>query len=274
MWKIAAVQMNCQLGNVPANLAAVRARFRGAAAAGARLVLFPECVLSGYGFESKEEAWPHAEPLPGPATEALAADCRAANAFAAFGLLERDGDRLFNACALVGPAGLVASYRKAHLPCLGVDRFTTPGDRPFAVHDLGGLRVGLTICYDGSFPEASRVLTLLGADLIALPTNWPTDAWRNPRFVVQTRALENHVYYAAVNRVGEERGFRFIGQSRIVDCSGDLLAATGDDGEAVLVAEIDPTRARNKRVVNVPGKYEVDRVGDRRPELYGRMTER
>ena len=75
-------------------------------------------------------------------------------------MLERDGARLFNACALVGPTGLVANYRKIHLPFLGVDRFTTPGDRPFAVHDLGGLRVGMTICYDGSFPESARVLML------------------------------------------------------------------------------------------------------------------
>src|SRR5262249_5376315 len=150
-------------------------------------------------------------------------------------------DRLFNACALVGPTGLVASYRKVHLPLLGVDRFATPGDRPFAVHDLGGLRVGMTICYDGSFPEASRVLTLLGADVVLLPTNWPPAARRTVQYLVQARALENHIYYAAVNRVGEERGFRFIGQSRIVDCNGDLLAA-GGEGEEMLYAELDPER--------------------------------
>ena len=154
-WKIAGVQMDCRLGETAANLAVLRRRLREAAARGARLVVFPECALTGYGFRNKEEARSHAETLPGPASDAVAADCRELGTWAAFGLLERDGDRLFNACALVGPGGLVASYRKVHLPFMGVDRFATPGDRPFAVHDLGGLRVGLNICYDGSFPEAA-----------------------------------------------------------------------------------------------------------------------
>jgi predicted amidohydrolase len=256
-----------------ANLAAMRARLREAAGRGARLVLFPECALPGYCFASKAEAWEHAEPLPGPAADALAADCRELGAWVAFGLLERaDAGRLFNACALVGPDGLAASYRKVHLPCLGVDRFTTPGDRPFAVHDLGGLRLGMNVCYDGSFPEAARVLALLGADLIVLPTNWPTDARRAARYLVPARALENHLYYAAVNRVGAERGFQFIGQSRIANVNGDSLAHADHDREEILYAEIDPVEARRKRIVNVPGEYEVDRVNDRRPDLYGPIT--
>src|SRR5262249_25058741 len=155
---------------------------------------------TGYSYESKEDAWPHAETLPGPATQAVAADCRELGVWAVFGLLERDGDRLFNACALVGPRGFIAGYRKIHRPFLGVDRFVTPGDRPFAVHDLGGLRLGMNICYDGSFPESSRVLALLGADLIVLPTNWPTGA-QAACHLPEARALENHVYYFAVNRV-------------------------------------------------------------------------
>jgi predicted amidohydrolase len=270
-WNIAAVQMDCQLGKREENLAGVRARLSVAANQEARLVIFPECILSGYGFGSRAEALPHAETLPGPSTEALAADCRRLNVWTVVGLLERDGDRLFNAAALVGPLGFIAGYRKVHLPCLGVDRFTTPGDRPFAVHDLGGLRIGINICYDGSFPESSRVLALLGADLIALPTNWPPNAWRNPKFVVPTRAIENHVYYAAVNRIGEESGFRFIGQSRIVDCSGDLLATSENDDNTILYAEIDPERARRKRIINIPRQYEVDRVADRRPEMYEKV---
>ena len=274
MWKIAAVQMDCQLGAKAANLEAIRGRLEIAARQGARLAIFPECILSGYGFRSKGEALPHAEPAPGPSTDALAADCRRLGVWAVVGLLERDDDRLFNAAALLGPSGVVTNYRKVHLPCLGVDRFTTPGDRPFALHDIGGLRVGINICYDCSFPESSRVLTLLGADLIALPTNWPPDAARNPTFVVPTRALENHVYYAAVNRVGTERGFPFIGQSRIADCTGDLLTATDGNEETILYATIEPERARNKRIVHMPGEYEVNRFADRRPQLYGPVCEK
>ncbi len=269
-WKIAGVQMDCRLGDKAANLAAIRARLDEAAQRGARLIIFPECVLTGYGFESLAEAEPYAEPLPGPTTAALAEDCRRLNVFAAVGMLEAAGPgRVFNACALIGPDGFVAGYRKAHLPFLGVDRFTTPGDRPFAVHDLGGLKVGMTICYDGSFPEASRVLMLLGADLVILPTNWPTGALSTVCHLVQARALENHVYYAAVNRVGEERGFRFIGQSRLVAPNADLLATGGEYGEEIIVAEIDPAVARNKHLVKIPGKYELDRMAHRRPDLYG-----
>ncbi len=271
-WKIAGVQMDCRLGAVADNLAAVRSRLAAAAEAGARLVVFPECVLTGYCFASRAEAWPHAQAVPGPATDALADDCRRLGVWAALGMLERAGESLFNACALVGPDGSAVTYRKIHLPFLGVDRFTTPGDRPFAVHDLGGLRVGLNICYDGSFPESSRALMLLGADLVLLPTNWPSGARSTVRHMVQCRALENHLYYAAVNRIGAERGFHFLGSSRLVACDGELLAA-GEDGEAMLFAEVDPAVARNKHLVRVPGEYELDRVRDRRPEMYGPLCD-
>ncbi len=269
-WKIAGVQMDCRLGDRPHNLEYVRARLHEAAASGARLVIFPECALTGYCFASKAEALPHAELIPGPSTDALAADCARLGVWVVVGLLERAaGDLLYNACVLVGPAGVAATYRKVHLPCLGVDHFTTPGDRPFAVHDLGGLRVGMNICYDGSFPEAARVLMLRGADLIVLPTNWPTGALGTVKYLIQARALENRVYYAAVNRVGTERDFRFLGMSRIVNVNGDLLAVSDDDRPAILYADIDPGQARDKHIVIIPKGYELDRVRHRRPELYG-----
>jgi predicted amidohydrolase len=271
MWKIAAVQMDCRLGDKKGNLEQIRLNLREAAQQGARLAIFPECILGGYCFESKNEAWPHAETLPGPATEVLTEDCRRLGIYAVVGLLESrpDDGVLFNACALVGPQGLVASYRKIHLPFLGVDRFTTPGDRPFRVHEIEGLRVGMTICYDGSFPESARCLMLLGADLVVLPTNWPTGALGTVQHLVQARALENHLFYATVNRTGNERGFNFIGMSRIVDCTGDLLAVSDNDQPTILYADIDPARARNKQIVKIPGKYELHRTAHRRPEMYG-----
>jgi 5-aminopentanamidase len=271
-WTIAGVQMDCRFADVAGNLKTIRAGLHQAADRGAKLVVFPECALTGYCFRSKEEAAPHAESLPGPASEALAADCRARDVFAIVGLLERGpAGELFNSCLLVGPGGLIAAYRKIHLPYLGVDRFTTPGDRPFAVHDLGGLRVGINICYDGSFPESARVLTLLGADLVVLPTNWPTGALPTVP-LTHARALENNIFYAAVNRVGEERGFRFIGRSRIIAPDGGLLAEAGPDGEEIVLATIDPALARAKRVIKVPGEHEIDRVADRRPDMYAPLT--
>ena len=273
-WTIAGVQMDCHRGDNAANLEQVRDRLHDAARRGARLVVFPECILPGYCFGSKDEAWPHAEPIPGPSTQRLADDCRQLGVWAVVGLLEAqptDG-ALFNACALVGPGGVHATYRTVHLPFLGVDRFTTPGAEPFAVHDLGGLRVGMSICYDGSFPEAARCLMLLGADLIVLPTNWPTGALCTAQLLIPARALENHVYFAAVNRVGEECGFRFIGLSRVISPFGEPLAVSEDDRPTTLYAEIDPARARAKHLVKIPGQYELHRTAHRRPELYAPLT--
>jgi len=273
IWRIAAVQMDCRLGDVAANRAVIIDRLAQAARGGARLVVFPECALTGYAFDNKEEAWPSSEKADGTSILEIGANCRRLGVFAAVGGLECDGNRLFNVCWLVGPDGLVARYRKVHLPFLGVDRFTTPGDEPFAVHDLGGLRVGMNICYDGSFPESTRIMMLLGADLVVLPTNWPTGAESTVCLLVQCRALENLIYYAAVNRVGAEKQTRYIGQSKIVNVNGDLLAAADSAEESILFADIDTDRARNKSIVRIPGVYQLHRVNDRRPELYGPLTE-
>jgi predicted amidohydrolase len=266
--KIAAVQMDVVFGDREANLARISSRLREAADEGATLAVFPECALPGYCFDSLDEARGHAESVPGPYTSRLAEACRERSIFVIVGLLEADGSRLFNAAALVGPDGVVGVYRKVHLPYLGVDRFTTPGDRPFAVHTVAGARVGMSICYDAAFPEAARVLALAGADLIVLPTNWPPGAQCTADFVINARAMENNVYYLAVNRVGTERGFRFIGQSKICDPRGKVLAEARHEDETILYADIDPAFARQKHIVRVPDKHEIDRFADRRPEFY------
>ncbi|HEY2787140.1 MAG TPA: carbon-nitrogen hydrolase family protein [Fimbriiglobus sp.] len=270
--RVAAVQMDCRLGDIPANLRSILAKLGEAADDGAKLVVFPECALTGYGFPDRAVAGEYAQTIPGPASAAVAEACKARNVHAIFGVMERAGGKLFNACAIVGPDGLLGSYRKIHLPCVGVDRFLDPGDRPFAVHDLGGLRVGVGICFDGSFPESARVLTLLGADLICLPTNWAAAATRNATLVGRVRALENHVYYMSVNRVGDETGYHYFGQSSICDFTGDFLTFADHDREAILYADLDPAAARQKKVVVCAGEYEIDRVNWRRPEMYGPLT--
>lgn len=271
--KVAAVQMDVALGDVDANLNKMVGRLKETSASGAQLTVFPECCATGYCFETLDEARPVAEPIPGPVTDRVRQACAELSGYAVFGMLEADGERIFNAAVLVGPAGVIGSYRKVHLPYLGVDRFTTPGDRPFSVHDAGALRIGLNICYDAAFPEAARSLALLGADLIVLPTNWPPGAECVAEHVVKARAMENAVYYVSVNRVGTERGFPFIARSSICDPAGRTLAAAGSDGEEILYADVDPARARNKHVIRVPDKHEIDRFADRRPELYALLTE-
>jgi len=274
-WTVAGVQMDCALGNIAANRTAIIAKLHAAADRGARLVVFPECVLCGYGFESREQARAVAEPLPGPSTDAIASVCAKLGVWAVFGLLEAAPDgKVFNSCALVGPSGFVASYRKLHLPCLGADRFTDPGDRPFAVQDLGGLKIGMNICFDGSFPESARILTLLGADLVVLPTNWTTHSRKMASIVSAARGWENHIYYLAVNRVGEESGFTYLGLSSAADYHGDVLHWAAEGQEEIFTFEMDPAAAAQKRVVTCAGTFEIDRVNWRRPELYGPLVEK
>jgi predicted amidohydrolase len=273
LYRIAAVQNDPKIGEVARNLGEILARLEESAARGAHLVVFPECALTGYGFASKDEARQYAETTDGPSIRAVAAACERLNVWSVFGFVEDAGEKLYNACVLVGPAGVVASYRKVHLPFLGLDRFADPGDRPFAVHDAGGLKIGMHICYDATFPETGRVLTLLGADLLVLPTNWPTHSESAAEHMVATRALENVVYAMAVNRVGEERGFKFVGRSSIAATTGEILAFASVDREETLYADIDPALARQKRLVRVPGKHEVDRIKDRRPGFYGALVE-
>lgn len=271
--KVAVAQMDPKLGQNESNLARILALFREAAEAGARLVVFPECAVSGYGFATLEAGYAAAETIPGPATDALAAACRETGAYAVVGLLERDGiENVYNSAALIGPEGVVGVYRKAHLPLLGVDRFTTPGDSGFRVWETTIGRVGIIICYDLRFPEAARVLALAGADIIALPTNWPDGSQNAPHLVTRTRALENRVFLLACNRCGEESGFWFFGHSQITDPGGNVLAEAGA-GEEVCYAEIEPGLARQKRIVLRPDAFELDTVGDRRPDLYGALVE-
>lgn len=270
---LAGVQMDPALMDKEANLAAMIDSVEQAVARQARLVVFPECALTGYCFDSLQEALPYAEPIPGPSTRLLADLCRRTEAYLVVGMLEREGDRCFNAAALIGPEGVVGKYRKVHLPYLGVDRFVDPGDLGFCVHQTRLGRIGLNICYDGSFPESARTMALQGADLILLPTNWPTGAEEFAEFLVNARGLENKVYSVAVNRVGRERGFRFIGRSRIADPSGRTLALAGPDEEKIIFAEIDPSTARDKHITRVPGKHEINRFKDRRPRFYGKIVE-
>lgn len=270
--KVAGVQMDVKIGANEANRLAMAERMRTAKKAGADFAVFPECAVTGYCFESLKEGWQYGEPIHGPSSAFFQKVCAELGMFVVYGFLEQDGSRLFNALAMVGPKGVAGSYRKTHLPFLGIDRFTTPGDRPYEVFEAGEMKVGLNICYDCSFPEPARILALQGADLIVLPTNWPPGSGCTADFVPNTRALESNVYYMAINRVGEERGFEFIGKSKICDPSGCDLVAANHTNEEILYADVHLARARNKHLVRVPNKHEIDRFRDRRPDLYGPLT--
>jgi predicted amidohydrolase len=268
MLRVAAVQMQPEPLDLHGNLARVLDLARRAAAREARLVVFPEIALSGYAV-TPEEADSLAQPVPGPATRAVAQVCAEGDIDVVLGMLERDVDgTLFNTAVLLGPGGLRARYRKTHLPLLGVDRYLAAGDdfAPPAVTPAG--RLGLLICYDLRFPEPCRVLALLGAQVICLSTAWPSAAALYPEFIARSRAAENRVYLLAANRCGEERGTRYLGRSVIVAPDGEILAEGSAEREETLYAEIDPTRSDIKRLIFAAGEYELDLWADRRPELY------
>ncbi len=270
--KIAGVQMDIAFGNVQENLSRMETLVAETVAADAWLTVFPECTTTGYCFRSLDEAQQLSEAADGPTYLQAFDICKRFETRIVYGYLEQEGDKIYNAVNLVSPAGLIGSYRKVHLPMLGVDRFTTAGSQ-FAVFDVEGIQVGMCICYDSSFPEASRALTLMGADIIVLPTNWPPTSGLTADIIPAARALENHIYFMAVNRVGNERGFEFIGKSSICDPSGKKLAHTDHADEAILYAEIDPEFARRKHLVNIPGEHEVHRIDDRMPGCYDKLVE-
>ena len=270
--KIAAVQMDPGLLQVKENLVSMVSAAKKASQNQAKLIVFPECSLTGYVFSSREEALPYAETIPGPSTEALLSICQELGVYIVFGLLEKEDDKLFNALSFVGPKGFVASYRKNHLPFLGIDRFVEKGNRPFQVHSTPIGNIGLHICYDVLFPESARIMALLGADIIVLSTNFPYGRGETLNCVARARAIENKVNLVSSDRVGAERGFSFAGLSNIVNATGEVLSLASPDKEEIIYGEVSLEAARQKHRVFVPGEWEIDNIGDRRPEIYGVIT--
>jgi 5-aminopentanamidase len=268
---VAVAQVEPQLAEKERNLEVCVARMEEAAAAGAKLVVLPECAIPGYMYDSAEEALPFAEEIPGPSSEALEREARRLDLHVVCGLLERDGDSLRNAAVFVGPDGLIGTYRKTHLPFLGVDRFVVPGDE-LPVYDTPLGRIGVEICYDLRFPEVTRTLALKGADVVAHPTNFPMAAKIQTELITVARAAENRIYLLTANRVGKERSGEFCGWSQIVDPYGRRLAEADETEETLLVAEVEIEKARDKDYV-IPGEYELYLFGHRRPELYGALVE-
>jgi len=244
--RVAVAQLDPKLAEKERNLDACLARLDEAVADGAELVVFPECAIPGYMFESADEAMPYAEEIPGPSTEALADAAARTGAHVCCGLIERDGDRLHNAAVLIGPGGLVGTYRKTHLPFLGVDRFVVPGDE-LPVWDTPLGRIGVEICYDLRFPEVTRQLVDAGADLVLVPSEWVRGPLKEAhwRTLATARAIENTVYLAAADHAPPIG----VGNSLIVDPMGVELAGLGEE-VGTAIAWITPARVTEVRRIN------------------------
>ena len=239
-----------------------------AATVEADLVVLPELWSSGYVFSSHAEVDALAEDArTGATARALAAAARRERRHYVAGFAERSRGRFYNSALLVGPAGVKAVYRKLHL----FEReqiWFTRGNLPLAVERVGAARVGMLICYDWRFPEAARVLTLLGADLIAHPSNLVFPQAQN---AMRTRALENRVFVVTANRTGADDRpdgrVTFTGRSQIVGPDADVIVRAGVRNACARAADCDLARARRKSITPM-----TPILSNRRPELYGPLV--
>lgn len=271
--RVAACQIDPSLGEVDRNLEHIERAATEAARKGAQLIVLPEAAVTGYVFANLDEALTVAQRASAVAEQRLADLATRLGVALVVGSLEAEGRELFNIALIFASDGRHYRYRKMHLPFLGVDRFATPGPDAPEVYDLAGMRVGVLICYDLRFPEAARICALEGADLIALPTNWPVGVDFHPEIFAPARAAENHVYLLACDRVGEERGTTFIGRSILLDTNGKELARASDTEEETITGDVDWELARQTHHRRIPGEHEWDTIGDRRPGLYHRLLE-
>jgi predicted amidohydrolase len=272
--RIAVAQLRIDEGDLEGNAARCGTAVAEAAASGADLLVLPECALTGYRYDTREDAHEAAIALDDPRLLHLAESAATSGVTIVVGFLERNGAVLHNCAAVLGADGAVHHVRKTHLPVLGADRFVSAGHRLGPVVDTPFGRLGVAVCYDLRFPEVCRVLALGGADVIAVPVNWSTDVAVMAEHVVATRAVENRVYVAVADRTGVADGVEHLGASQVVGPDGTRLTAALDPARVVAVATVavDLHAARTKATVFTPGAFEIDVFADRRPELYGSLS--
>lgn len=272
--KIACIQLEPQIGQKEANVTRSLERIAEAAGQGARLIVLPELCNSGYVFESRQEAFALAEPVPdGPTCEAWQEAARRHDAVIVAGICERAGDALYNSAAIVGPDGFIGTYRKVHL-WSAENLFFEPGDLGVPVWKTRFGRMAVAICYDGWFPETYRLAALQGADILCVPTNWVPMPGQPDNMLVMANVLamggahSNSMYVAAADRVGVERGQPFLGSSLIVSHTGFPLAGPASkSAEEIIYAELNLSDARSRRVLNSFNQP----LRDRRTDVYDEM---
>jgi predicted amidohydrolase len=245
-----------------ANLLRIESAMQQTAAAGGDAILFPELFLTGYFLTEKLASM--AEPLGGPSLVRLQELARRYQLLTICGWPETaGGSRPYNSAVIIERDGeVVGAYRKTHL--FGREpEFFACGDRLRAFDTSVG-RIGV-LCYDMEFPEAARILALDGAAVLLAPT-----ANMNPYSAYQAvytraRAMENGVYVATANTVGQLDRFDFFGESSVVDPEGNVIEIAGAE-ERVLMVSVDPARVPRSEAA-------LRYLQHRRPELYGGLTQ-
>lgn len=270
MTRIAVQQLAPVLGDLDANRALALAAIREAVEAGADVIVLPELITSGYLFASPEEAAAAAIGTDHPILAEWAEEAARADVVVVGGFCERGEDgAIYNSAALLDAGGLRAVYRKLHL-WDGEKQLFTPGSAapPVVATRVG--RIAVVICYDLEFPELTRSVALAGAQLLAVPTNWPLvprpAGERPPEVVVAMAAARvNRMAVACADRLGTERGLEWTGGATIVGVDGWVAAESREPG--LLGADVPLEAALDKRLTD-----HSDAFADRRPELYAALT--
>ncbi|MDI6801689.1 MAG: nitrilase-related carbon-nitrogen hydrolase [Thermodesulfovibrionales bacterium] len=231
------------------------------------LLVLPEFFAAGYQFVSIDEVADLSETIPSGRTTRFLSDlANEKGIYIAAGLPEREGRNFYNSAILVGPEGFIGNYRKTHL-FFEEKLYFTPGGTGFRVWDTKMGRIGMMICFDWFFPESMRTLALMGAEVVAHPSNLVLPYCPQ---AMPIRCLENRLYAITANRTGienrkEGQSLKFIGQSQITSYDGQILVKASDDKEELLVAEIEPEKAKNKSINPLNDLFK-----DRRPDMYAK----
>lgn len=248
------VQMACA-SDPAANLRTALARIAEAAQQGAEIVCLQELFRSQYFCQKEDPAvFDLAEPIPGPSTDALGR-AAAEHGVAVIGsIFERRAPGLYHNTAVIIDAdgSLRGRYRKMHIPDdpLYYEKYYfSPGDLGFESFAVRGTQVGVLVCWDQWFPEAARLTSLKGAQILFYPTaiGWHAaekvefgaaqhEAWE---LIQRSHALANGVFVAVTNRVGHEGRLQFWGASFVADPFGRILARAGHDREELVIARCD-----------------------------------
>jgi beta-ureidopropionase len=223
----------------------------------ADLFVLPELFNTGYNFRNRHEASQVAELIPdGYTTQTLMDLSKEQGCTIVAGITERRGQGLYNSAAVVKDGKHLGTFRKVHL-FWNEKRIFNPGNE-FKVFG----KIGVMICFDWYFPESTRTLMLKGAEIIAHPSNLVLPHCPES---MKIRALENKVFAVTADRVGTERGLRFIGMSEIVTPAGDIIYRASSTREECVVRSIDLKLARDKSVTPLNNV-----IKDLRPHAYAR----
>ncbi|MED0658447.1 nitrilase-related carbon-nitrogen hydrolase [Bacillus smithii] len=247
--KVAAVQFEPEQGQLDENRRQMFEKAVAAAKQGAKLIVFPEMATSGYVWENREEISPFVESIPGETTDMLSAVASQYDCYIVTGIPEKDHNTgvFYNSAVLIGPEGVVGSYRKTHL--FSADpRWAREGKNDIPVFDTPIGRIAILICMDAMYFEPARLAALKGADIMAFPTNWVGRGNKPPSKTWRLRAKENGLYWIAANRWGTERGAQFTGGSAVIDHSGEVIDSL-ISGDGIVFGEIELPVHQQKQIL-------------------------